>query len=107
MTPILLKHSNQIYIPEARTPDILKIPIRCTFWKHDPQTSETFQSDIHSGSSNPGHSELFLSDTHSGSSNPGYSESLHQFHNNDASQMHLSVNSPKSICRRVTHYNIC
>src|SRR3954470_22950113 len=47
----------QIYILEARTPDILKIPNRCTFWKHDPQTSETFLSDIHSGSSNPGHSE--------------------------------------------------
>src|SRR4051812_28121941 len=47
-----------------------------------------------------------LSDIHSGSSNPGYSESLHQFHNNDASQMHLSVNSPKSICRRLKHYNI-
>src|SRR4051812_9840520 len=28
LTPRLLKHSNQIYIPEARTPDILKVPIR-------------------------------------------------------------------------------
>src|SRR3954470_22842182 len=70
LTPRLLKHSYQIYIPEARTPDILKIPNRCTFWKLDPQTSETFLSDINSGSSNPGHSETFQSDEHSGSMTP-------------------------------------